>query len=175
MDSFNSSVDVLLIISTNASNDLLLPIQNKFFNFPLFDWAQKNQGALVVLMDMALAILSVVFNLIVITSVKEKEDTLGMTFNLVLINLCSSNLLSAVIVKSISIVHNAYAVAVNSTESDIAFCIPYTFGYRLTWSVLPWSVVVLSMLSVFPRLRRLQVCRLIISLNSVFSCSYTTG
>jgi hypothetical protein len=119
MDSFNSSVDVLLNISTTASKELLLPTQNQFFNVSLFDWSRKNQGALVVLMDMSLAILSVVFNLIVITSVKEKEDTLGMTFNLVLINLCSSNLLSAVIVKSISIVHNAYAVAVNSSESDI--------------------------------------------------------
>ena len=112
MDSFNGSVDFLLNISTTAPKDLLLPIQNQFFNVPLFDWSQKNQGALVVLMDMSLAILSVVFNLIVITSVKEKEDTLGMTFNLVLINLCSYNLLSAVIVKSISNVHNAYAVAV---------------------------------------------------------------
>ena len=36
---------------------------------------------------------------------------LAATFNLVLVNLCSANLLSAVCVKSVSIVHNAYAVA----------------------------------------------------------------
>ena len=114
-----------------------------FSNLNIRDWTLMNQGALVVVMDMSLAIVSVVFNLMVITAIKEKEEMLGITFNLVLINLCSSNLLSAVMVKSISIVHNAYAVAANSTQSDIAFCILYSFGDRLTWSVLPWSVVVL--------------------------------
>ena len=98
-----------------------------------------NQGALVVVMDMSLALVSVVFNLMVITAIKEKEEMLGITFNLVLINFCSSNLCCAVI----SIMHNTYAVAANSTQSDIAFCILYSFGDRLTWSVLPWSVVVL--------------------------------
>ena len=121
------------------------------------EWTLMNQGALVVVMDMSLVIFSVVFNLMVITSIKEKDEMLGATFNLVLLNLCSSNLLSAVMVKSISIVHNAYAVAANSTQSDIAFCILYSFGYRLTWSVLPWSIVVLCWLTVLPRVRRLQV------------------
>ena len=121
------------------------------------DWTLMNQGAFVVVLDMSLAIISVVFNLMVITSIKEREDILGVTFNLVLLNLCSSNLLSAVMVKSISIVHNAYAVASNSTQSDIAFCILYTFGYRLTWAVLPWSLVVLSWMTLLPRARRLQV------------------
>ena len=116
-----------------------------------------NQGAFVVVVDISLAIFSVVFNLMVIPSIKEREDMLIVTFNLVLLNLCSSNLLSAVMVKSISIVHNAYAVASNSTQSDIAFCILYTFGYRLTWAVLPWSVVVLSWMTLLPKARRLQV------------------
>ena len=82
---------------------------------------------------------------------------LCVTFNLVLINLCSSNLLSAVMVKSISIVHNAYAVAANTTHSNIAFCLLYSFGYRLTWAVFPWSLVALSWLTTLPRIRRLQV------------------
>ena len=34
---------------------------------------------------------------------------------------------SAVLVKSISIVHNGYAVAANSTQSEIAFCLLYSF------------------------------------------------
>ena len=75
----------------------------------------------------------------------------------VLINLCSANLLSAVIVKSISIVHNAYAVAANSSKSNTAFCILYVFGWRLTWAVLPWSILALSWLSLLPPARRLQV------------------
>ena len=31
------------------------------------------------------------------------------------------------LVKSISIVHNGYAVAANATESTVAFCILYSF------------------------------------------------
>ena len=48
-------------------------------------------------------------------------------------------------------------MATNVTQSDIAFCILYNFGYRLTWAVLPWSIVALSWLSLLPRIRRLQV------------------
>ena len=145
----------------NLSDSILEDYNNSdifsFSNLNIRDWTLMNQGALVVVMDMSLAIVSVVFNLMVITAIKEKEEMLGITFNLVLINLCSSNLLSAVMVKSISIVHNAYAVAANTTQSDIAFCILYSFSHRLTWCVLPWSVVVLCWLTALPRLRRLQV------------------
>ena len=81
----------------------------------------------------------------------------------VLINLCFANLVSAVMVKSISIVHNAYAVAANTSQSNIAFCMLYSFGYRLTWAVLPWSIAVLSWLSVLPRLRRLEVASSVLS------------
>ena len=101
-----------------------------------------------------------------------------MTFSpfKVIVNLCFSNLLSAVVVKSISIVHNAYAgdrirlsllaypiysssfsVASNVQESNIAFCILYTWGWRLTWAVLPLSIVAMSWLSIVPRFKRLQV------------------
>ena len=125
------------INSTSNPAYSIVCFEDIFSNLNISDWTLMNQGALVVVMDMVLAIVSVVFNLMVITSIKEKEEMLGITFNLVLLNLCSSNLLSAVMVKSISIVHNAYAVASNSTQSDIAFCILYTFGYRLTWAVLP--------------------------------------
>ena len=50
-----------------------------------------------------------------------------------------------------------FLVASNVTQSDIAFCILYSFGYRLTWAVLPWTIVALSWLTVLPRFRRLQV------------------
>ena len=144
-------------INANASKTQSGQNLSSLAYFSIFKWASLNQGAFVVVLDMLLAILSVIFNLMVITSIKENEELLGVTFNLVLISLCFSNLLSAVMVKSISIVHNAYAVASNSTHSDIAFCILYSFGYRLTWAVLPWSVVALSWLTVWPRLKRLQV------------------
>ena len=45
--------------------------------------------------------------------------------------------------KSISIVHTGYAVAVNRTRTDLAFCSAMMMTYRATWSVLPWTVFVL--------------------------------
>ena len=155
----NTSSHITLYYGNITANMSMISIDGIFSlsELDINDWTLMNQGAFVVVVDMSLAIFSVVFNLLVITSIKEREEMLGVTFNLVLLNLCSSNLLSAVIVKSISIVHNAYAVASNSTQSDIAFCILYTFGYRLTWAVLPWSVAVLSWMTLLPRARRLQV------------------
>ena len=154
-NSIFNNMDITSNISTDFNDELV-----KIFSFPnlnISEWTPMNQGALVVVLDMCLAIVSVVFNLMVIMSVNKKDDKLGETFSLVLTNLCSSNLLSAVMVKSISIVHNAYAVASNTTQSNIAFCVLYSFGFRLTWSVLPWSIVVLAWLTVLPRWRRLQV------------------
>ena len=156
----NTSVHMIqlqLNIQANISSSQTWENMFALLKLDVDGWTLMNQGALVVVLDMSLAIISVVFNLMVITSIKEREDMLGVTFNLVLINLCCSNLLSAVMVKSVSIVHNAYAVAANSTETDIAFCILYRFGYRLTWAVLPWSLVILSWLTLLPRVKRLQV------------------
>ena len=116
-----------------------------------------NQGALVVILDMSLAVISIFFNIMIISSIRDKEEMLDSTFNMVLLNLCSSNLICAVITKSISIVHNGYAVAANVAHSEIAFCLIYSFSYRLTWAVLPWTIVLLSWLSFLPRFRRLQV------------------
>ena len=137
-----------ILESSNITGNVFKPESDPFQRLILLSrlnissWSLMNQGAFVVVFDMSLAILSIVFNLMVITSVKEKENMLCVTFNLVLISLCSSNLLSAVMVKSISIVHNAYAVAANTTHSNIAFCLLYSFGYRLTWAVYPWSLAV---------------------------------
>ena len=119
------------------------------------DQALMEQGAMIVLLDMSLIILSIIINLI--TSVKVKLGMPWDTFNIVLINLCSSNIISAVLVKSFSIVHNAYAVTANSTQSDLTMCSITRLGQHLTATVLPWTVVVLSWLTVLPRIRRLQV------------------
>ena len=119
------------------------------------DQTLMEQGAMIVILDMLLVIITIIFNLI--TSVKVKLGMLWDTFNIVLINLCSSNIISAVLVKSFSIVHNAYAVTANSTQSDLSMCSITRLGQHLTATVLPWSVVVLSWLTVLPRIKRLQV------------------
>ena len=56
-------------------------------------WSPMNQGALVVVLDMTLAVLSVLANIVVITSIREKEELLAVRANLVLANLCFSNLI----------------------------------------------------------------------------------
>ena len=120
-------------------------------------WSLKNQGALVVVLDMCLAVSSIFANIIVITAIKQKEEMLSKTFNLVLLNLCSANLVGAALVKSISIVHHGYAVAANVLESEVAFCLLYTVTYRLTMGIMPWSIVTCCWLSVVPRVKLIQV------------------
>ncbi|XP_023322775.1 uncharacterized protein LOC111697119 [Eurytemora carolleeae] len=93
---------------------------------------------------MSLSIFSIVSNLMVLNSLREKEPLLSILFNLLLANLCLANLVSTVLVKSVSIVHYAHAVATNSTESAVAFCFLYTVSFRTTWSILPWSIVLLT-------------------------------
>ena len=54
--------------------------------------------------------------------------------------------------------HHAYAVMVNTTHSDpVAFCLLHKFSSRLTWAVLPWTVVVLSWLNMAPTLKRSEL------------------
>ena len=85
-----------------------------------------------VVMEMSLAFFSILFNLVVLISIRERlrdihhllgcvndsfnfpsprESLLNSTVNVVLANLCAANLVSAVFVKSIAVVYNGYAVA----------------------------------------------------------------
>ena len=52
---------------------------------------------------------------------------LESNYNLLLINLCCSNVVCAVLTKSISVVHMGYAVAAGVVESHMAFCLIYIF------------------------------------------------
>ena len=56
-------------------------------------WSLMHQGALGVVLDMSLAVLSVLANIVVITSIREGEELLAVRTNLVLANLCFSNLI----------------------------------------------------------------------------------
>ena len=115
------------------------------------------EGVVMVVSDMGLAIFSIVLNLMVINALREKETLLSKTQNLVLGNICASNLVSAVLVKSISIVHHGYAVAARVTKSNIAFCMLYTLGHRTTWAVLPWSITLLAWLGTYQRIQNIRV------------------
>ena len=116
--------------------------------FSSFELDRFQRAGVVVIVDMSLSFCSIIVNLIVINGFKENKATMGM-FNLVLGNLCLSNLTSAVLVKSITIIHNGYAVAANTTKHNIAFCNSIIMSYRATWAVLPWTVFLFSWMVFF--------------------------
>ena len=60
------------------------------------DWSPHERGGLVVIVDMFLAVISVVMNLIVISAIRERPK-MGMV-HILLANLCMSNLVSSVLV-----------------------------------------------------------------------------
>ena len=117
----------------------------------------SDEASIMVLTDMSLSLFSVVLNLMVLNALREKDSLLSKTHNLVLANVCCSNLVSAVLVKSISIVHHGYSVIARVTQSNIAFCMVYTLGHRATWATLPWSISLLSWLRILHRLQNLKV------------------
>ena len=118
-----------------------------------------SQGGMVVVSDMLLAVSSVVVNLMVITAIKEKESGVNL-HHLLLANLCLSNLVSAVLVKSISIVHHGYVVTLNSgTHSSVAFCNIMVVCYRITWAILPWTLVAFSWLLILSLVKENKVRR----------------
>ncbi|XP_040580188.1 uncharacterized protein [Lepeophtheirus salmonis] len=108
-------------------------------------------GAILVVSEMTLTLVGIVLNLIVIISIREKESLLNSTLNIILGNLCFSNLMAAVFVKSIAIIYNGYAVASEKWSVELAFCTIHTLSARATWAVLPYSIIVLNWLFVINR------------------------
>lgn len=58
-----------------------LTLQLEIFNISIIS------GAAVVVTDMSLAMISVFFNLVVITSIRRREEMVSVTFNLVIIKI----------------------------------------------------------------------------------------
>ncbi len=127
------------------------------FAFPL-DFAlspARMHSAHMVVMEMTLAFFGIVFNLVVLISVREKESLLNSTLNVILANLCFANLVSAVFVKSIAVVYNGYAVAMSLWKVELAFCTVHTVTFRATWAVFPYSIVVLCWLGLATRAEKI--------------------
>lgn len=115
----------------------------------------KMHSARMVVMEMGIAFFGIVFNLIVLISIREKESLLNSTINVVLANLCFANLVSAVFVKSIAVIYNGYAVAAALWEVNLAFCTIHTITFRATWAVFPYSIVVLCWHGLIHRVDRI--------------------
>ena len=68
--------------------------------------------------DMTIAVVSIFLNIMVMMAIKADKETSGVMFNMVLASLCSSNMVGAALVKSLSVVHNSYMVAAGRAEYE---------------------------------------------------------
>ena len=69
-------------------NEYWISKQNTFFlEHRSFIHSFIKKGALVVVVDMSMAMISVLFNLMVITSIRRKEEMMALTFNKVKLKL----------------------------------------------------------------------------------------
>ena len=134
-------------------NDTNLDNVNDTFNVSTM-WENEDQrqmrfklnssfGAWLVFMEMSLALAGIVLNMIVVISIREKESLMNNTVNVIIGNLCFSNLVAAVFVKSIAVVYHGYAIARSRWEIELAFCTVHTLTSRVTWAVFPYTLLVL--------------------------------
>ena len=71
---------------------------------------ERNQGAFLALVEMTLALIGTVLNLIVLIPIIN-SSLRNSTIYLLMANLCFANLISAVFVKLIGVIYHGYAVA----------------------------------------------------------------
>ena len=71
---------------------------------------EKSQGAFLALVEMTLAIIGTILNLIVLIPIIS-SSLKNSTLNILIANLCLANLVSAVFVKLIGVIYHGYAVA----------------------------------------------------------------
>ena len=98
---------------------------------------------LIVIVEMVTAVLGIFINLMVFSSVRKVGQLQRKFSNLLLSNICLSNILVAFLVKPISAVFLSYSISTGKDEVDLAFCTLYTFTYRTTWLVFPFSLTCL--------------------------------
>ncbi len=106
-----------------------------------------------VLLEMGLSFTGIVCNLLVVTTLRHEESLKGSTLNFLLLNLCFSNLLISFLVKPISAIYVGYAISTGEWQVGLAFCTLYTFTYRTTWCVFPFTIVAMSWCKVLTQSR----------------------
>ena len=90
---------------------------------------------------MSFAVIGTFVNLMVFSSVRNIDYLQESTSNLLLTNICFSNIFISFLVKPISAIYVSYALSTGEWHVGLAFCTLYTLAYRTTWLVFPLSVV----------------------------------
>ena len=94
-----------------------------------------------VILEMCLSFAGIVCNLLIVATVRQDETLRASTLNFLLFNLCFSNLLIAFLVKPISAIYVGYAISTGEWQVSLAFCTLYTFTYRTTWCIFPFTLI----------------------------------
>lgn len=99
---------------------------------------------LLVILEMGLSLFGIVSNLLIVNTLREENSPLrSSTLNILLLNLCFSNLIISFLVKPICAIYIGYALSTGKNEVGLAFCTLYTFTYRTTWCVFPFTLIAL--------------------------------
>ena len=80
---------------------------------------------------MSLGVIGIFVNLMVVSAIRNQDKLQENTDNLLLANICFSNLIVSFLVKPISAVYVAYALTTEEREVGLAFCSLYTLAFRL--------------------------------------------
>ena len=96
-----------------------------------------------VVMEMTIGVVGIFLNLMVVSSVRSEDSLQESTRNLLLANICFSNLVVSFLVKPISAIYVSYALSTGEWSVGLAFCSLYTLSYRTTWLVYPFTILAL--------------------------------
>ena len=92
---------------------------------------------------MFLGVVGIFCNLMVVSTIRDDDSLQESTTNLLLANICFSNLVVSFLVKPISAIYVSYALSTGEWKVGLAFCTLYTLSYRTTWLVYPFTILAL--------------------------------
>ena len=98
---------------------------------------------MLIVMEMTLGVIGIFINLMVVSTVRSEDSLQEDTNNLLLANICFSNLVVSFLVKPISAIYVSYALSTGEWKVGLAFCSLYTLAFRTTWLVFPFTMVAL--------------------------------
>ena len=107
------------------------------------DFDHQQEIVFLVVMEMTIGVVGIFLNLMVVSSVRNEDSLQESTRNLLLANICFSNLVVSFLVKPISAIYVSYALSTGEWSVGLAFCSLYTLSYRTTWLVYPFTILAL--------------------------------
>ena len=107
------------------------------------DFDHQQEIVFLVVMEMTIGVVGIFLNLMVVSSVRSEDSLQESTRNLLLANICFSNLVVSFLVKPISAIYVSYALSTGEWSVGLAFCSLYTLAYRTTWLVYPFTILAL--------------------------------